>query len=577
MKLSTKDLEGGALDLINDVREQLNDPPGQYLSIVDVILAPKPQEVIACEYDWQDSDQTYWSIPYTMNDQGEPVVEMDRAKWEEREVDYVPVGTGTYTDIDDDDEMADDKECDAYVVAATKAELDSGKGSPKRSSLKKSQFAYVDEQSKGHFPIQDAAHVRNALARLDQSPYGPKAKKKVMAAARRFGIKVSKPASKELVPTTTTSSFMSKVMQAIVHLRGKKEVKPFYVTKDASGHMRFFTVMSNNFTDREGELFTASSHKSFIKWCDDQGSYPELWVWHAKGTKFGQVDWMDFVDDGGAGVVASSGLIDPGMEPRAEWLATQDVAMSHGFIGHRTKEGYWTDYVSWEQSVLPREAVANYGTAFNLLTGGKDMAFTKDKLALLSSLPGATEADVKGWEKQTTDLVKNLKSLGIDYKALGADPDPDPQDPPTPGDGTPPQAPEAVLAITKQFLDERNALVGTMKDMADKMVELTARAEAAEKSAAATLEAATKAGVNVEEAIKAGVKDAITPRVAATGGFVASQAPGNTVEGAQKEADTSWFSRGVSKTYTNITGLGAEDGGSPMDKVVQQAAAGAAS
>jgi hypothetical protein len=360
-------------------------------------------------------------------------------------------------------------------------------------------------------------------------------------------------------------------MQAVTHLRGKKEVKPFYVTKDANGHMRFFTVMSNNFTDREGELFTASSHKSFIKWCDDQGSYPELWVWHAKGTKFGTVDWMDFVDDGGAGVVASSGLIDPGMEPRAEWLAEQDVAMSHGFIGHRTKEGYWTDYVSWEQSVLPREAVANYGTAFNLLTGGKDMAFTKEKLALLSSLPGATEADVKGWEKQTTDLVKNLKSLGIDYKALGADPDPEP------GDDTPPPPAEATLALTKAFLDERAAMMQTMTTMSDKMVELTGRAEAAEKSAEATLKAATKAGVNVDAAIEAGVKDAMTARLQTSAGFVASQANTNTVEGAQKEASQDWFMKGVNKTFQGINGLGSADDANPMDRVVEQAVAQPAS
>jgi uncharacterized protein YifE (UPF0438 family) len=330
-------------------------------------------------------------------------------------------------------------------------------------------------------------------------------------------------------------------------------------------------VMTNNFTDREGELFTASSHKSYIKWCDTQGSYPELWVWHAKGTRFGQVDWLDFVDDGGAGVVVSSGLIDPGQEPLAEWLSTKDVAMSHGFIGHRTKEGYWTDYVSWEESVLPREAVANYGTAFNLLTGGKDMPFNETKRSFLSSLPGATEADVKDWEKQTTELVKNLKSLGIDYKAMGAEPDEDDdkkdnKKAAATTDGT------KELAITKEFLDERNGMVATMKAMTDKMVELAGRAEAAEKSAAATLEAATKAGVNVDEAIKAGVKDAMTPRLATATGFQASSSDTNTVEGAVKEASDSWLMKGVDKMWGNFGLSGAQAAeGNPMDKVVAAA------
>ena len=65
----------------------------------------------------------------------------------------------------------------------------------KKSELKKSQFAHVDENGKGHFPVDSPARVRNALARLDQSPYGAAAKAKVMAAAKKFGIEVDKKAA----------------------------------------------------------------------------------------------------------------------------------------------------------------------------------------------------------------------------------------------------------------------------------------------------------------------------------------------------------------------------------------------
>jgi hypothetical protein len=41
-----------------------------------------------------------------------------------------------------------------------------------------------------HFPVHDAAHARNALARMSQSPFGAKAKGKIMAAARKFGVTV---------------------------------------------------------------------------------------------------------------------------------------------------------------------------------------------------------------------------------------------------------------------------------------------------------------------------------------------------------------------------------------------------
>jgi phage head maturation protease len=46
-------------------------------------------------------------------------------------------------------------------------------------------------RSKRHFPIHDAAHVRNALARAPQSPFGDKAMPKIRTAAKKFGIKVT--------------------------------------------------------------------------------------------------------------------------------------------------------------------------------------------------------------------------------------------------------------------------------------------------------------------------------------------------------------------------------------------------
>lgn len=68
--------------------------------------------------------------------------------------------------------------------------------SERRKNLNRSDFAYVDKDGKGHLPIHDAAHVRNALARLNQTKIPPEAKRsafrKILAAARRFGIDVDK-------------------------------------------------------------------------------------------------------------------------------------------------------------------------------------------------------------------------------------------------------------------------------------------------------------------------------------------------------------------------------------------------
>ena len=78
--------------------------------------------------------------------------------------------------------------------------------SKQRNDLPDSDFAYIEPGGKKvdgkteprslrHFPIPDAAHVRNALARLSQSKLSPaiKAKilKKLKSKAKEFGIEVS--------------------------------------------------------------------------------------------------------------------------------------------------------------------------------------------------------------------------------------------------------------------------------------------------------------------------------------------------------------------------------------------------
>jgi hypothetical protein len=70
-----------------------------------------------------------------------------------------------------------------------------------RDDLPDSDFAYIEPggtkdssgktqpRSKRHFPIPDAAHVRNALARIEQgAEFGEQAEDKVNAAAKRLGI-----------------------------------------------------------------------------------------------------------------------------------------------------------------------------------------------------------------------------------------------------------------------------------------------------------------------------------------------------------------------------------------------------
>ena len=66
-----------------------------------------------------------------------------------------------------------------------------------RDRLRRSQFAYVDRKGGEHLPINDESHIRNAIARWNQTDFQSKtakekARQKIVGAARRHGIEVDK-------------------------------------------------------------------------------------------------------------------------------------------------------------------------------------------------------------------------------------------------------------------------------------------------------------------------------------------------------------------------------------------------
>jgi hypothetical protein len=65
----------------------------------------------------------------------------------------------------------------------------------KRDKLRSSQFAYVDSKGGEHLPINDASHVRNAMARWNQTEFESvtakeRARKKIVSAAKRHGVEI---------------------------------------------------------------------------------------------------------------------------------------------------------------------------------------------------------------------------------------------------------------------------------------------------------------------------------------------------------------------------------------------------
>ena len=65
-----------------------------------------------------------------------------------------------------------------------------------RDDLRRDQFAYVDKDGGEHLPIHDESHIRNAMARWNQTEFDSAsakedARKKIVSAAKRHGIEVS--------------------------------------------------------------------------------------------------------------------------------------------------------------------------------------------------------------------------------------------------------------------------------------------------------------------------------------------------------------------------------------------------
>jgi glutamyl/glutaminyl-tRNA synthetase len=66
-----------------------------------------------------------------------------------------------------------------------------------RKAMPKAVFAYVDARGEGHLPLNDESHIRNAMARWNQTSFSSgsakeSARRKIVSAARKHGIELSK-------------------------------------------------------------------------------------------------------------------------------------------------------------------------------------------------------------------------------------------------------------------------------------------------------------------------------------------------------------------------------------------------
>lgn len=171
---------------------------------------------------------------------------------------------------------------------------------------------------------------------------------------------------------------------------------------------------SNNFEDRDGEIFTQKSIDQYVARVD-RGIVPppELWVWHTPGTRIGQASWV-----GRHGhFVLAAGEFDETPQAQAAKAYYQRHAhktgVSHGFTFPATTfDGkHYHSFNTFEITLLPRDAEAN---RFTSLEGVKAMALDEKKRANLEAVFGKEQA-----EKILNDLEargKALEETGVAFK-----------------------------------------------------------------------------------------------------------------------------------------------------------------
>lgn len=248
------------------------------------------------------------------------------------------------------------------------------------------------------------------------------------AAAAEFGDRLS------TVPTEADAGkgLIGKVVDAGASLLGKaasalqphakaeagiKEgpASSFTVTKDLAGNWRWLAIASNNFKDRDGEYFPESAHLDFVEHVDKSGEYPDLWLWHVKGSRIGMADFVAYADH----FLLSSGTFDKEFEYLAPVMADRQYGVSHGFrYREADKQGdTYVRYRTFEISVLPPDKAANPWTAFDTVEALKEVVMLPDtkKQFLTDHIGPERTARV---EEALSTVGKELEGLGISFKDL---------------------------------------------------------------------------------------------------------------------------------------------------------------
>lgn len=194
----------------------------------------------------------------------------------------------------------------------------------------------------------------------------------------------------------------------------------FKVYKDKdTGALRWVSLSSNAFEDREKELFTTEALKEAVEYADKTGERGPLLVFHVPSAEIGQCDYQAVVgrfllesgtfDDTPLGQKAAEFYVNSGEE--------QQVSIGYTYRDGDEKDGMYEWLRFRERSVCPNGTAANPWTKFETV-GGKVME--ERKAAELEKIFGKDVAAelISTAEEKTKELEERVrfKEMKEDYE-----------------------------------------------------------------------------------------------------------------------------------------------------------------
>jgi len=214
---------------------------------------------------------------------------------------------------------------------------------------------------------------------------------------------------------------------------------PITLWKDkATGKTRWLAAYSSNYLDDDypSDILSKSAHLNFIdKVQNKELPYPELWLWHLKGTAIGEADYLFYDDENG--IAMATGFFYDGTDRIVKNISRMNTKLgtSHGMTfvkRNENDEKVIDEYVTIEISILPLVAAANKMTSIYILDKEKNMMSTEQKDFLKNSGMSDDEiAAVESRNKQMADenSLRERKSIdepkdeseSVETKESGAD------------------------------------------------------------------------------------------------------------------------------------------------------------